>query len=239
MKRHIFVVVAVVVAMTITGCSGGKEAEPTTQHMHKYRKTVVRTASCETEGECLYQCEDTACGHSYTELLPKLSHIYTQWSETKAPSCTEKGEQCRTCENCDLLETREIAMLPHNIVHHNVRAATCTAVGWNAYDSCSNCNYTTYAELPAHGHNYGSWQVVNNPTTTTEGKMTAVCQADSAHVGMFTLPKLSTTNGYTYQVVTPATETKSGTGRYTYNKDGVLFHFDVEIARNETEFDPR
>ena len=31
---------------------------------------------------------------------------------------------------------------------------TCTEAGWEAYDTCSRCNYTTFKELPALGHDY-------------------------------------------------------------------------------------
>lgn len=42
----------------------------------------------------------------------------------------------------------------HALVHHEVQAPTCTAVGWEAYDTCSRCTYTTYREIPA-AHTYG------------------------------------------------------------------------------------
>ena len=37
-------------------------------------------------------------------------------------------------------------------MHHDAQAPTCTAIGWNAYDTCSRCDYTTYVEIPALGH---------------------------------------------------------------------------------------
>jgi hypothetical protein len=42
----------------------------------------------------------------------------------------------------------------HALVHHEAKAPTCTAVGWEAYDTCSRCTYTTYREIPA-AHTYG------------------------------------------------------------------------------------
>ena len=35
---------------------------------------------------------------------------------------------------------------------HAAKAPTCLDIGWNEYDTCSRCNYTTYAELPALNH---------------------------------------------------------------------------------------
>ena len=40
----------------------------------------------------------------------------------------------------------------HELVHHEAKAPTCTEIGWDAYDECSKCDYTTYAEKAATGH---------------------------------------------------------------------------------------
>ena len=37
----------------------------------------------------------------------------------------------------------------HDLVQHAAKAPTCTEKGWNAYETCSRCDYTTYVELPA------------------------------------------------------------------------------------------
>ena len=40
----------------------------------------------------------------------------------------------------------------HDLVHHDAKAPTCTEIGWNEYDTCSRCDYTTKVELPALKH---------------------------------------------------------------------------------------
>ena len=40
----------------------------------------------------------------------------------------------------------------HALEQHAAKAPTCTEIGWDAYDTCSRCDYTTYAELPALNH---------------------------------------------------------------------------------------
>ena len=37
----------------------------------------------------------------------------------------------------------------HDLVQHAAKAPTCTEIGWDAYEACSRCDYTTYVELPA------------------------------------------------------------------------------------------
>ena len=40
----------------------------------------------------------------------------------------------------------------HDLVQHAAKAPTCTEIGWNAYETCSRCNYNTRKELPALNH---------------------------------------------------------------------------------------
>lgn len=40
----------------------------------------------------------------------------------------------------------------HELIHHEGKTATCTEIGWNEYDTCSSCDYTTYHEIPALNH---------------------------------------------------------------------------------------
>lgn len=40
----------------------------------------------------------------------------------------------------------------HDITSVSAKSATCTEVGWYAYEYCSLCPYTTYVEIPALGH---------------------------------------------------------------------------------------
>ena len=40
----------------------------------------------------------------------------------------------------------------HDLVHHDAKAPTCTETGWEEYDTCSRCDYTTKVEIPALKH---------------------------------------------------------------------------------------
>ena len=66
----------------------------------------------------------------------------------------------------------------HDLVHHEAQAPTCTAVGWEAYDTCSRCDYTTKVEKQKTPHTYGTvsytW-ATDNTTCKAEHKCTA-CQ---------------------------------------------------------------
>ena len=42
----------------------------------------------------------------------------------------------------------------HDLVHHEAKAPTCTEIGWDAYDTCSRCDYSTYVELAIDPDNH-------------------------------------------------------------------------------------
>ena len=79
----------------------------------------------------------------------------SEWIMDKAATCTEKGQRHKNCSDCaGIAETEEISALNHDIEHHEAKAATCTEIGWEAYDTCKRdgCEYTTYVEIPALNH---------------------------------------------------------------------------------------
>ena len=56
---------------------------------------------------------------------------------------------CEICQKELSRESEIIAALGHDLVHHEAKEPTNDSVGWNAYDSCTRCDYTTYVEIPA------------------------------------------------------------------------------------------
>lgn len=56
----------------------------------------------------------------------------------------------------------------HDLVQHAAKAPTCTEKGWDAYETCSRCDYTTYAEQPALNHALEQ-HAAKAPTCTEKG----------------------------------------------------------------------
>lgn len=101
-----------------------------------------------------------------------LGHAWGEWSSAG------NGTHIRSCtrSNCDAVDTAnctggtatcsakavcvtcgaeygEKDSNNHALEQHAAKAPTCTEIGWNAYEACSRCNYTTtYQELPALNH---------------------------------------------------------------------------------------
>ena len=89
---------------------------------------------------------------------PDEPHVHTEVAdEAVAPTCTKngltEGSHCAVCGEV-IVAQRTVPALGHELSYHAGQAATCTQAGWNAYETCGNCGYTTYAEIPALDHNY-------------------------------------------------------------------------------------
>ena len=89
---------------------------------------------------------------------PDEPHVHTEVADKAvAPTCTKngltEGSHCAVCGEV-IVAQRTVPAPGHELSYHAGQAATCTQAGWNAYETCGNCGYTTYAEIPALDHNY-------------------------------------------------------------------------------------
>ena len=92
-----------------------------------------------------------------------VSYLKVHTGGTETPTCT-KG---KTCEKCGA-EYGEKDPNNHDLVHHDAKAPSCTEIGWDAYDTCSRCDYTTRKELPTLNHDLRQ-SVITAPTCTETG----------------------------------------------------------------------
>jgi len=127
---------------------------------------AVETASCSggyAACDSLGMCE--TCGGSYYG-----GHAWGKWSsagngthirscmnycsEVDTASCFGGTATCTAkavCEACGG-EYGEKDPNNHDLVQHAAKAPTCTEIGWDTYDRCIRCGYTTRKELPALNH---------------------------------------------------------------------------------------
>ena len=70
-------------------------------------------------------------------------------------TCASPAKYYKVCSDCkyqiDNYDSGDIDPNNHDLIHHEAKAATCTEIGWEAYDTCSRCDYTTYVELTNGG----------------------------------------------------------------------------------------
>lgn len=136
-------------------------------------------ATCTSPGVC------ATCGGSYYG-----GHDWGEWSSAG------NGTHIRNCKNCYKVDTAsctggtatctakavceacggeygEKDSNNHDLEQHEAKAPTCTEKGWDAYDTCSRCDYTTRKELPALNHDYQAVTVA--PTCETDGYTVFTC----------------------------------------------------------------
>lgn len=131
-------------------------------------------ATCDTLGMC------NTCGGSYYG-----GHAWGEWSsagngthtrsctnycrEVDTAKCTGGKATCTTKAVCEVCDTEYGEKDPNNhaLEHHAAKAPTCTEIGWDAYDRCIRCGYTTRKELPAQ-HDLKQ-HAAKAPTCTEKG----------------------------------------------------------------------
>ena len=62
----------------------------------------------------------------------------------------------------------------HFLTKYEGKDPTCTEPGWNAYYKCSDCDYSTYVEIPTLAH-ISVGEVVTEPTCDAQGYTTHTC----------------------------------------------------------------
>ena len=150
----------------------------------------AKDATCADIGWNTYE-DCSRCDYTtYVEIPTTNEHVYGEWTETKASDCDDKGEERRDCSVCDHFETREAEALGHDKVHHDAKDATCADIGWNTYETCTRCSYSTYVEIPALDHDVSDWILVKEPTYEKTGLKHKVCIRCSTILKEEIIPKL-------------------------------------------------
>ena len=122
---------------------------------HSYTSKVTKTASCTEDGLRTYTCSD--CGNTYTEVIPKTGHSYTD--KVVAPTCTEKGYTLHTCSKCnDSYKTDYTNEKGHSYKSSVTKEPSCEESGVTTY-RCSDCDDSYTTAIPAKGHSYTSKSV--------------------------------------------------------------------------------
>jgi len=121
--------------ITCTRCNASTYQEKKALGHDWKAATCEEAPTCERCGEQ----EGDALGHKYEAVVTP-------------PTCTKEGYTTYTCSVCgNSYKGDTVSALGHDEISHEAKAPTCTEAGWKAYVTCTRCDYTTYAEIPA-GH---------------------------------------------------------------------------------------
>ncbi len=124
------------------------------------------------EAECSIPSICLTCG---VESGNAIGHSYTVFVETVDNTCTKDGFTTYKCVRCTETENRDIVPAAHLLEQTDAKAATCTEIGWNAYVTCSRCDYSTYEEIEALGHGWSEWTVRTPATQESDGEEFRTC----------------------------------------------------------------
>ena len=129
-----------------------------------------------TEGKICKKCgaEYDIPGHVWGAWTPNGNGTHTR--RCTNPNCDAKeenvpcgGDSRATCIRPGTCTTCGGSYYGgHDLVQYAAKAPTCTEIGWDAYETCSRCDYTTYAELPALNHAFVYYKA-KTPTCTEIG----------------------------------------------------------------------
>ena len=196
---------------------------------------VIENSTAATCGEAGSYDEVLYCSICGTELnrtkhtVAAIPHSY-QETVTKTPTCEETGVKTSTCSVCGNTKTEDVAALGHAEITYEAKAPTCTDKGWDAYVKCSRCDYSTYAEKAALGHNYDA--VVTAPDCLNGGYTTHTCST----CGKSYTDSETTALGHNYSaVVTSPDCLNGGYTTYTCTACGASHTGDETAALGHTE----
>ncbi len=159
---------------------------------HRIKFIQAKAPTCTEIGWKAYEiCERNGCeyttyegikanGHDFKKGVcvvdgcgvkePPENHITHEWDEgqiTTTPTCIEKGIKTFTCW-CTEKYTEAVDKLEHDREQHEAKEATCTKIGWEAYETCKRdgCEYTTYVEIEINPDNH----IIEDEACTDCGK---------------------------------------------------------------------
>ena len=184
----------------------------------------------------------SVCGATLSgmEEIPALGHDWGEWTVTTPATCTEKGEEKRTCkrDGCNETETRKIDATGHTPVDVAEQPATCTKDGHTAGTKCSVCGATISGieKIPATGHTEVIDEAVAATCTEpgkTEGKHCSVC--NTVIVAQEVIPAKGHTEVIDPAVEPTCTETGLTEGKHCSVCNEVLVAQEEIPAKGHTE----
>ncbi|MBO5654539.1 MAG: hypothetical protein J6S32_00730, partial [Clostridia bacterium] len=163
-------------------CNGEMSREHiVTTGTHNLERHEAKAPTCTEIGWKAYDtC--TWCDYSTYEELAPIPHTPQEAvveNEVIATCAVNGGYDLVVyCSVCDGEISREhiVTTEPHDVIINEAKAPTCDDIGWEEYETCSRCSYTTYVELaPRHTEVVDPATVTCTQAGLSEGKHCSIC----------------------------------------------------------------
>ena len=158
---------------------------------HTITSVHQKDATCTEAGyEAHYMC--SVCEKLFSDaagtnvinspkVINKKGHDWDNGTETKAPTCEEKGTKTFRCSRCTETRTEDIDPLGHDWDDGTVtKEPTCEDKGVKTY-TCSRCKGTTTEDVDPLGHKWNDGTVTKEATCTETGTKHFECTRDGCN----------------------------------------------------------
>lgn len=198
-------IVASEIIPSLDSQNSGTSGTSKEKHEHLYVATTEREPSCTLAGLRKLTC---SCGSFYTETIPAVGHVASDWTTAEEATTTSYGTSQRVCNVCGaLLDTKVLDPLTPSPSPSASSSASASAAA-----SASASGATTPSPSPtAHVHKYTSY-VLTPATCTTRGVRSYICSCGSSYAESIELDL----NNHSYNATFVApTDTQQGYTIYT------------------------
>lgn len=203
----------------------GGTSLPLADHQYKVTTPAV-AATCVVEGKTAIEtCSTCGVATRGGESLGKnpSNHVnVSDWITDKEPTCTEKGNEHKECNDCGaVVDNKEMEAKGHIPGEWNIdKVATCVEEGSRSR-KCSVCGGNPETETIAFDSknhvSVSDWITTQKPTCEEAGSEHKVCDACNVEVEVREIEALN--HDYELTAEIPATCEKDGSKSYTCKND--------------------
>ena len=153
-----------------------------TDHVHDYKETVEKKATCYQSGKLKYTCD--ICGDVYYVDTPSTGHVAEDnWETVREATADKEGLRVKKCIYCDEVVAQEVVPYKgssaaatfhgHDDIASVEREPTCVLAGLRKYTGSCGSFYTE--PIPAMGHIATDWTVAEAATEKQSGTEQRTC----------------------------------------------------------------
>ncbi len=248
---------------TATGLTAGKkcsvcgtttlEQEEISMKPHTEEPVPGKAATCTatglTDGKKCSVCGTITLEQE--EISMKL-HTFVEKVERVDATCIASGMQAHyRCIDCqgyfdeEQTATTESALIiaidedAHDYINHDAQVPTCTEAGWDAYETCSRCTYTTKVEIPAsHTPAEAVKENEKAATCTTNGSYDSVVKCSVCGEELSRTPVTVKATGHKFENGKctndgcKATQISGNVATFEFGTDGSTGHKDTTNSKS-------